>query len=117
MIGVADEVEVTTDDEANRIGATTKDPTVDIPGARNKTPSSKQQTNVISSNVCDTFATTYFIIFLDEVEVTTADAAVGNGNTTEDPTADIPGARDEVSSGKVMVKILDFEIKQQLQCV
>ena len=112
MIGLADEVEVTTDDEANRIGATTKDPTVDIPGARNKTPSCKQQTNV-----CDTFASTYFIIFLDEVEVTTADAADGNRNTTEDPTADIPGARDEVSSGKVMIKILNFEIKQQLQCV
>ena len=43
--------------------------------------------------------------------MTTADAAVGNGNTTEDPTADIPGARDEISSGKDMVKILYFEIK------
>ena len=41
MIGVADEVEVTTDDEANRIGSATKDPTVDIPGARNKEPSGK----------------------------------------------------------------------------
>ena len=41
MIGLTDEVEVTTDDEANRIGATTKDPTVDIPGARNKVPSGK----------------------------------------------------------------------------
>ena len=49
---------------------------------------------------CGTFATMSFIIFLDEVEVTTADAADGNGNTTEDPTADIPGARDEISSGK-----------------
>ena len=43
--------------------------------------------------------------------MTTADAAVGNGNTTEDPTADIPGARDELSSGKVMIKILNVEIK------
>ena len=43
--------------------------------------------------------------------MTTADAADGNGNTTEDPTADIPGARDEVSSGKVVVEILNFEIK------
>ena len=108
MISLTDKVEVTTDDEANRIGATTKDPTVDIPGARNKTPSGKQQTNVICSNVCDTFATTYFIIFLDEVEVTTADAADGNGNTTEDPTADIPGARDEISSGKLMRKFLNL---------
>ena len=41
VFGLTDEVEVTTDDDANRIGATTKDPTVDIPGARNKTPSSK----------------------------------------------------------------------------
>ena len=41
MIGLTDEVEVTTDDETNRIGTTTKDPTVDIPGARNKVPSGK----------------------------------------------------------------------------
>ena len=47
MIGLADEVEVTTDDEANRIGATTKDPTVDIPGARNKIPSGKLMVKIL----------------------------------------------------------------------
>ena len=43
--------------------------------------------------------------------MTTADVADGNGNTTEDPTADIPGARDDISSGKVLVETLNFEIK------
>ena len=64
-----------------------------------------------TTNVCDTYFNDYLSSFLDEVEVTSADAAVGNGNTTEDPTADIPGARDDISSGKVMIKILNVEIK------